>query len=219
MQVVIIGAGGHGRVVLDIVRTAGVYEPVGFVDASPSNQGATVDGLPVFGSANVLSKLRQQGIDSAIVAIGECRARIRYAQLLDEHGFTLINAIHPVATVSKTAQLGKNNVIAAGAIVGTHARVGNSTILNTGCVVDHECELDEGVHVCPGTKLAGRVRVGRGTWVGIGATVIQCISIGEYATVGAGAVVIRDVPAYATVVGVPARVLRVQPPGPDPIIT
>jgi len=217
MQVVIVGAGGHGKVVLDILRAAGGVEAIGFVDASPGNAGTTVGELPVLGPANVLPKLRQQGIDAAIVAIGESRARAQYAQLLRQHGFELINAIHPAATISASARIGKNVVIAAQAVVCAEAMVADSVILNTACVVDHECEIGEAAHVCPGAHLAGRVRVGAGTWIGLGANVIQCVTIGQHAIVGAGAAVIRDVPAYATVVGVPARVIKIAEPSPDQV--
>lgn len=208
MQIIIIGAGGHGKVVLDIVRAAGKYEPAGFVDSSADRAGKTIGGLPIFGPANVLPKLWQRGIRAAIVAIGDSRARQQYAALLREQRFELINAIHPTASVSRTAKLGRNIVIAAQAAVCTESRIDDSAILNTACVVDHECEVGEGAHICPGAHLAGRVRVGRSAWIGIGANVIQCLSVGDHATVGAGAAVIRDVPAHATVVGVPARVIR-----------
>lgn len=215
MQIVIIGAGGHGKVVLDILRAAGLHEPVGFVDSFANRAGTTFAGLPIFGTANVLPKLRQQNIRGAIVAIGDCRARQKYSVLLREQGFELVNAIHPTASISPTAHLGHNVVIAALAAVCTEAKIGDSVILNTSSVADHECEIGEAAHICPGAHLAGRVRVGAGAWIGLGANVIQCMSIGEHAMVGAGAVVVRDVPAYATVVGVPARVIKTANPPMD----
>lgn len=216
MQIVIIGAGGHGKVVLDILRAAGEYEPAGFVDSSPGRAGGTIGGLPIFGPANVLPKLWQRNIRAAIVAIGDSRARQQYAAVLREHRFELINAIHPTASISPTATLGRNVVVAAQAAICTDARIGDSVILNTASVVDHECEIGDGAHICPGAHLAGRVRVGQAAWVGLGANVIQCLSIGEHSIVGAGAVVIRDVPAHATVVGVPARVIRTGAPAEGP---
>jgi UDP-perosamine 4-acetyltransferase len=211
MDTLIVGAGGHGKVVLDILRAGGTYKPVGFVDADPSRAGTTVGGLPVFGPINLLPKLRQQHrhLKHAIVAIGDNRARTSTAPRLVEAGLTLINAIHPTAVVSASATLGRNVVVAAQAVVCAEAIVADSVIVNTAAVVEHECEVGEAAHVAPTAALAGRVRVGRGAFVGLGAKVIQCLSVGEFATVGAGAVVIADVPARATVVGVPARVVKV----------
>jgi UDP-perosamine 4-acetyltransferase len=99
MDTVIIGAGGHGKVVLDILRAAGTHKPVGFIDADVALAGTTVGGLPVFGPANLLPKLRQQKVKGAIVAIGDNRVRRSYAARLLEHGFELVNAIHPKACV------------------------------------------------------------------------------------------------------------------------
>lgn len=215
MQLVIVGAGGHGKVVLDIVRAAGRYEPVGFVDADTRLAGTKVGGLPVLGPMNVLNKLRQQRVRHAIVAIGDNRTRHRYAELLESEGFELAGAVHPTAFVSPTATLGKNVVVGPNASVITEARVGDGAIVNTGAIVEHECEVGAYAHVAPAACLAGRVRVGAFAFIAIGATVIPCMTIGEGATVGAGAVVIEDVPLGATAVGVPARVVKTAaPPAP-----
>ena len=211
-DVIIAGAGGHGKVVLDILLAARRYRPVGFVDANPSLTDSYIGGLPILGSANALPMLRRQKIRSAIVAIGDNRTRLRYIGILQEHGFDLVNAVHPTAYVSPTAVLGRNVVVAPQAAVVAESRLGDGVIVNTSAVVDHECELGEGVHVCPGASLAGRVRAGRGTFIGIGARVIQCRAIGRFATVGAGAAVIEDVPDFATVVGMPAKVIKVAAP-------
>ena len=209
MDVLLLGAGGHGKVVLDILRAGGKYKPVGFLDADPSLAGTSVGGVPVLGPVNLLTKLHnQQKLKAAIVSIGDNRARRSYAALLREHGYELINAIHPAATISPTARVGKNVVVAAGAVISADAQVGDSTIINTSAVVDHECRVGEAVHVCPGALLAGRVKVGSGAFIGLGAKVIQCLTIGENAIVGAGAVVIEDVRAHTTVVGVPARIIK-----------
>jgi UDP-perosamine 4-acetyltransferase len=217
MQIVIIGAGGHGKVVLDILRAGGRYEPVGFLDADSALAGTMVGGLPVLGAANLLPRLRQQQkVHAAVVAIGDNRTRARYAQLLREQGFELITTVHPSAVVSPTARLGANVVVAAGAVICTEAVVGDSAIINTAAIVDHEVQVGAATHVSPGVCLAGRVSVGPSAFLGIGAQVLPCLSVGEGATVGAGAVVLQDVPAFATAVGVPARVVKVSPPSPDP---
>jgi UDP-perosamine 4-acetyltransferase len=209
MDIVIVGAGGHGKVVLDILLARGQVRPVGFVDADTTIAGTRVGGLPVLGPINLLPRLRQQKIAGAIVAIGDNRTRVRYATILHEHGFELVNAIHPTACISPTASIGKNVAIAARAVICTDAKIEDSTIINTAAVVDHECIVEEGAHICPGAILGGRVRIGPGAFVGLGANIIQCLSVGEQAIVGAGATVIRDIPDHATAVGVPARVIKV----------
>jgi sugar O-acyltransferase (sialic acid O-acetyltransferase NeuD family) len=209
MDVLIIGAGGHGRVVLDILRAQGQYRPIGFLDADPSLTGQIISGLEVLGPVNLLHKLKSQKVKGAIVGIGDNNARLRYAKLVMEQGLELINAIHPSAVVSQTAILGRNIVIAPGAVVGTDARIADSVIVNTSAVIDHECEICQGTHICPAAALAGRVRIGVATFVGLGSRIIQCLKIGDGCVIGAGAVVIRDVEDGATVVGVPARVLEV----------
>src|SRR5688572_31189358 len=123
MKCLIIGAGGHGKVVLEILRAAKKHEPVGFIDADPSLANQKIGGLKVLGAANVLPKLKAQKIKHAIIAIGDNRARQSYAQLLEQQGFTLINAVHPKAIVAKSAVIGKGVVIAAGAMVGTEAAI------------------------------------------------------------------------------------------------
>jgi UDP-perosamine 4-acetyltransferase len=208
MDVVLIGAGGHGRVVLDILRTAGVHKPIGFLDADPQLTGQTIGGIPILGQINLLPKLKSQKVKGAIIAIGDNLPRRRYFRKILDQGFELVNAVHPGSHVSDTAKLGRNVVIAAGAVVSTDAQIADGVIVNTSAVIDHECEIGQAVHVCPSATLAGRVRVGDEAFLGLGCNVIQCLKIGSRTIVGAGAVVIADVADGATVVGVPARVIK-----------
>lgn len=211
---IIIGCGGHGRVVLDILRATGEYEIAGFVDSNPAMHGRRVDGVPVLGPIDILfeSNLLERykpGVKCAIVAIGDNGVRRGLADQTQNHGYELINAIHPSANLAPSATLGRNVVIAAGALVCAHCQIGDSVILNTGSIVDHESLIGTSTHICPGARLAGRVTVESGAFVGIGATVIQSIRIGYEAMIGAGAVVIDDVAPMTTVVGVPARPIKV----------
>jgi sugar O-acyltransferase (sialic acid O-acetyltransferase NeuD family) len=208
--VVVIGAGGHGRVVLDILVQATQYQVTGFIDSNAALKGRRVDGVPILGDLDCLPGLRSQ-IAGVIVAVGDNGVRRAFADRVEEMGFELINAIHPSAHLAHNVTLGRNVVVAAGALICAHCQIGDSVILNTGCIVDHESMIGTAAHICPGARLAGRVTVESGAFIGIGATVIQGLRIGCEAIVGGGAVVIRDVEALATVVGVPARTLREVP--------
>ncbi len=208
MDIAIIGAGGHGRVVLDIIRAAGSHHPIGFIDGNQALKGHHVDGLAVLGDISQIGHIDCQGV---VIAIGDNGIRRQYAEMADHLGMTLVNAIHPSANIASSCTLGQNVVIAAGSVVCAHCQIGNSAILNTACIVDHESIIGTAAHICPGARLAGRTIVEAGAFVGIGASVIQAVRIGADAIVGAGAVVIRDVPQSATVVGVPAKIIKGHP--------
>jgi sugar O-acyltransferase (sialic acid O-acetyltransferase NeuD family) len=210
-KVVIVGAGGHGRVVLDILIRARRTKVVGFLDSNPATHGRRMDGVPILGDLSALSDLRKQGVEGAIVAIGDNGVRRSFADEIEASGIEMINAIHPSANLAHNVRIGRNVVIAAGALVCAHCQIGDSAILNTGSIVDHESMIGTAAHICPGARLAGRVSVESGAFIGIGATVLQGLRIGCEAIVGGGAVVIRDVPRMETVVGVPARTLREAP--------
>lgn len=206
---VVLGCGGHGRVVLDILVNAGQHDVVGFIDSDAVRTGRRVDGVRVLGRPADLTRIRDKhGVSAAIIAIGNNGDRRALADQLDALGFELINAIHPSANLARNVSLGRNVVVAAGALVCAHCQIGDSVILNTGCIVDHESLIATATHICPGARLAGRVTVESGAFVGIGATIIQQVRIGYEAVVGAGAVVTGDVAPLSTVVGVPARQIK-----------
>lgn len=208
MDIVLIGAGGHGKVVLDAIRLEGRHRVVGFLDADPSLLNSSVAGVPVLGGPNLLDKLAARKIKGVFVSIGDNRTRDNYMAEAEAAGLELVSAVHPKSIVADSAAIGRNVLIAAGAIVSVDASISDGAIINTAASVDHECTIGRCAHVAPGARLAGRVAVGEQAFVGLGAMVIQCLTIGDQATVGAGAVVRQDVPAGVTVVGVPARAIR-----------
>jgi acetyltransferase EpsM len=208
-RTVILGAGGHGRVVLDILLQSPQHEVVGFLDNNRSIHGRRVDGFPVLGAAADLQRLAgEHGVERAIVAIGDNGVRRSFARQVSAAGIELTTAIHPSATLAHNVTIGRNVVVAAGVVVCAHCQIGDSVILNTGCIIDHQTMIGDGSHICPGVRLAGRVKVESGAFVGIGATVIPQVTLGCECIIGAGSVVIDDVPALGTVVGVPARPIK-----------
>jgi len=215
--VLIVGAGGHGQVVADILQEACRHgadaEPVGFLDDDRSLWGQTVLGLPVLGAVADLPAMPH---DAVIVAIGDNAVRWRLLCGLRASGVRLTSAVHPSAVIAQGARLGAGVAVCAGVIVNTGSIIGDRVILNTACTVDHHNCIGDCAHIAPGAHLAGRVVVGEGALVGIGSSVTPGRRIGQWATVGAGAVVIRDVPAGSVAVGVPARVRRLASPGGSP---
>ncbi|MBN2559658.1 MAG: acetyltransferase [Phycisphaerae bacterium] len=211
MDIIIVGAGGHGRVALDIILQMKKHKPLGFLDNNQRLHGRRVDGLPVLGGVEQLADVRKRGIAGAIIAIGDNGVRRALGNVIEGHDLQLVNAIHPSAQLASTVSLGKGVLIAAGALVCAHSQIGDYAILNTGCIVDHESMIGTSTHVCPGVRLAGHVTIQSGAFVGIGSTIVQNVRVGFEAVVGAGAVVIHDVDPMTTVVGVPARVVKGSP--------
>jgi len=195
-RIVIIGAGGHGAVVADILGE----RAAGFVDDSALLHGTAVLGLPVFAS---LAEIEHDGV---IVAIGDNAARRIVTERVVSAGERLATAMHPFVSVAPSAMIGAGAVLCAGAIVSPRAVLGRGVLLNTKASVNHDCLIGDFVHIAPGATLAGDVRVGADTFIGPGATVAAGICIGARAVIGAGAVVVRDVPDEVTAWGVPARI-------------
>ncbi|MCH8969066.1 MAG: acetyltransferase [Planctomycetes bacterium] len=208
MDCVIIGAGGHGRVVLDIMQHEGRHEVVGFLDSNPDLHGRLMDGVEVLGPIQRLAGLKEQGVLGAIVAVGHNGTRRSFGEQVQRLGHELVSAIHPSANIASNVSIGRGVVVAAGALVCAHCQIGDGVILNTGCLVDHETMIGTACHLCPGVKIAGRVTIESGAFVGIGATVIQHVRVGHDSVIGAGAVVLKDVPPMSTVVGLPAREIK-----------
>ena len=208
MECVIIGAGGHGRVVLDIMQHEGRHEVVGFLDSNPDLHGRLMDGVEVLGPIQRLAGLKEQGVLGAIVAVGHNGTRRSFGEQVQRLGHELVSAIHPSANIANNVSMGRGVVVAAGALVCAHCQIGDGVILNTGCLVDHETMIGTACHLCPGVKIAGRVTIESGAFVGIGATVIQHVRVGHDSVIGAGAVVLKDVPPMSTVVGLPAREIK-----------
>jgi len=203
---VLLGAGGHAKVVLEAIHAVGAYTVVGLVDPHPPSR--LVLGVPVLGGDEVLVDLKRQGVSAAVVALGGNAVRQRVAAQLLALGFDLPPIVHPAALISPSAGIGAGAVVMARAVVGTQTRLADLVIVNTGAVIDHDNDIGAAAHVAPGCALAGAVRVGARALVGVGSAVRPGVTIGADAIIGAGSAVVADVPAGLTVGGAPARPLR-----------
>jgi len=210
MKFVILGAGDHGRILLDLLLERG-DEVIGFVDDDPSKQGIEVEGIPVVGDSSILPSLKRMGVAVAL-GVGNNEVRARLFKMACEAGLPLPPLIHPRAVVSKRAHLGEAVVVLAGAVVNIGAEVEENVCINTAALVDHDNKIGAHVHIFPGARLTGGVKVGEFSYIGSGAVILPYVKIGRNVTVGAGAVVIRDLPDHCVAVGVPAKVKRFKNP-------
>jgi UDP-perosamine 4-acetyltransferase len=211
MQVVGLGAGGHAKVVLDILAFHNEFHVVGLTVADPATVGKRILGVPILGTDDLLPGLRENGVRGAFVgvgSVGDCQIRRQLFELACTLGFQMINAIHPDASVARSVRMGRGTTIMAQVALNPDTVLGDNVIINTGAQLDHDCQVGDHVHVAPGAHISGGVRIGPCAHIGTGATVIQGLQVGAGAIVGAGAVVLQDVPPNVTVVGVPANVLE-----------
>ena len=204
-RILLLGAGGHGKAIADMLLAGSGFEPVGFLDAAP--KAIKILSLPVLGDESLLGALAQQGIALAHPSVGDNAQRLAAARRLKAVGFTLPNLIHPSVLIGHGAQLGEGAAILARAVIGPEAQIGALALINTGAIVEHDCVVEEAAHIGPGAILAGGVRVGAGALIGAGAVVRPGLMIGEGAVIGAGAAVVENIAAGARVMGVPARAI------------
>jgi acetyltransferase EpsM len=196
---IIIGCGGHGRVVADIARAAG-QEVFGFLDDNPK---AELPGSIILGTIRG-AMLQYVNRHKFVVAIGTNTLRRDISEYVLAAGGRLGMLIHPTAIIAPDISIGVGTVIMAGAIVNPGSTIGRFSVVNTGTILDHDNIVEDNVHISPGCSLAGGVVCRRDSFIGTGASIIPRVVIGESAVVAAGAVVIRDVEPSTLVAGCPA---------------
>lgn len=198
-EVYVIGAGGHSKVVVSALQTAG-YHVKALFDDDPKKWETKVLDAPVVGG---IAEFARFSTSRAVVAIGDNATRKAVARRFAGSGW--VTVIHPRAYVHSSVRLGEGTVVFAGAVVQPDAVVGSHCIINTGASVDHDCIIGDYVHVAPGARLGGGVELKEGVFLGIGSAVVPGVRLGSWTVVGAGGVVTCDLDARTLAVGVPAR--------------
>lgn len=202
-RIVVIGAGGHGQVVGEIImrmRDCGhPVEPIGFLDDSPALAGQSLLGLPILGPVNKLGEIAH---DAVVLGIGDNRRRAAIFETLKSNGTRFFTAIHPSAVVSPTVTIGAGSVVCAGAILCVFASVGENAIINTRASLDHHGTMGSHTHLSVGASTGGNVAIGTGTFVGMGATICPGCRIGDWSFIGAATFVWRNVPDRTKVMAV-----------------
>ena len=206
-DLLVVGAGGHAKVILSTATLLG-YKILGVVDDDSSLHGQHILNNKIIGDTEEFIHILPGCLESAavIVAIGDNLVRRKIVKKLSEKGnIRWATLIHPTAFVDQSCKLGEGTVIFAGVCIQPGVTIGDHSIANTGVTIDHDCHIQDFVHIAPGTNLAGEVKVGEGSFVGIGSQVIPGIQIENWITVGAGATVVSNLTKQTTYVGTPAK--------------
>jgi len=207
-KIIILGGGGHARVLIDLIRVNGNYEIAGILDTG-LKKGTIVLDIPVLGGDDILADIFSEGIKTVCIAVGSAKDNDIRCRLFDaarHMGFNILSLVHPNSYVSEESTISDGVQIMAGVTIQTKTCVGENSIINTGAIIDHDCIVGKHTHVCPGAVISGGVTIGNNAFIGAGATVIQGIKIGNNSVVAAGAVVINNVPEGVTVKGIPAKI-------------
>jgi UDP-perosamine 4-acetyltransferase len=214
-RVIVWGAGGHGKVIVDALLAGDCWDLVGVFDDDKKKIGQKILGIPVLDFSGGLAQVTGElGVSAFAIGIGDNYARDEKYQKLRQCGFKVVNVIHPSVHMSRFVELGEGVTILAGATINPGTVIEDNVCVNTAASIDHDNYLERSCHVFPNATLAGGVRVGKFAYVGSGAVVTPNVVIHGYSYVGAGAVVIQDVPEGAIVAGVPAAAIGRQPDRP-----
>ena len=204
-RLLVVGAGGHAKVVIDAVRVAG-WNPIAALDRL--GRGHACCGVPVVGTEDQAQHLFADGLRNAVVAIGTNDIRAAIGARLLKIGFGCPAILHPASTISTHATIGTGTVVMAGAVINAAARIGDFVIVNTNATVEHDCVVGNAAHIAPRAVVGGDVQIGDGVLLGIGSVVKPQTIIGRGAIIGAGSVVVSAIPENVEAVGLPARPRR-----------
>lgn len=208
---VIIGGGGHAKVLIEILQLEGRYSPYAITDGDPSKRGNKILGIPIVGTDTELPKLLENNVQHFIVgtgSVGKNQVRKRLFNKGCKAGFEPLTALHPTGKISGSAHIENGTALMAGAIVNVDSKIGKNCVINSGAIVEHDCHIADHVYLSSGVCLSSTVKINCGAFLGIGATIKQTVQIGAWSIIGAGSVVLDDVPPKTIVAGVPAKIIK-----------
>lgn len=206
MPVFVYGAGGHGKVVAEILRVCGI-EIEGFIEDDPEKHGETF-GLKVSGDGDWLAERAALRPVSVALGIGDNSTRREIAERCARSDILILTVVHPSATIAPSARISAGGVIMAHAVINPDSVIGPGAIINTAAIVEHDCRVGNFAHLSPRATIGGRVDVADLSWLGMGSTVLPGLRVGTGSIVGAGATVLQDVGDWTVVAGSPARIVR-----------
>jgi sugar O-acyltransferase (sialic acid O-acetyltransferase NeuD family) len=205
---VVVGGGGHAKVVIDALARSKAANIFGIIDANPDLKGKELMGIPVIGGDEMLERISKKSVSHFVIAVGAVQdngPREKLFEKVSTMGLTPLVVIHPSAVCSEWSRIGEGSVVFANATINPFVTIGKNVIVNTGAIIDHDCKIGDHAHIATGARLSGTVVVGKRAHIGSGVTIRNNITIGEGVVVGSGSVVVNDVPDGACVKGVPAK--------------
>jgi sugar O-acyltransferase (sialic acid O-acetyltransferase NeuD family) len=204
-KVCIVGAGGHAKVIFDIIQKSNQYI-IDCVFAKNIGEKKEFFGAPLYEQ----DELFESNIQMGIVAIGDNWIRSRVVELIKskKKNFNFIKAIHPQVIIGQHSIIGEGTVIMPGSVVGPDSKIGNHCIINTSSSIDHDCKILDFASIAPGATLGGNVSVGSYSAISLGANIIHGIKIGDHSVIGSGSTVITDIESYKTAYGLPCKEIR-----------
>ena len=211
-DIVIIGAGGHAKVIADIIlkRKELLNEKLnitGFLDDGYKNLKYTkIFDIPILGDTSLIGKLEHEKKYNYIIGIGNNKIREKISNKFPNLNY--YTAIHPKSVIGTEVAIAEGTIVMANTIVNSGTKIGKHCILNTGSIIEHDNKIEDYCHISPNSTLCGTVKVGKNSWIGAGSTIIQNRNIGENSMIGAGSVIIRDIPNNCAVVGNPGKIIK-----------
>jgi len=208
-KIVLIGGGGHCKVVISILKKLDNFEIVGIVDNY--KEDSSISGIKITGTDNDLKDIYKNGTQYALITVGSVKdntKRYKLFNMAKEIDFKFPVIISHEAVVDESVKIEEGSVIMPGSIINIDSFIGKNCIINTGSIIEHDCKIGNHCHLSPGVHISGAVNIGELSFIGIGATIIQGIKIGKNVTIGAGSVAIKDIPDNVIAVGNPAKIIK-----------
>jgi sugar O-acyltransferase (sialic acid O-acetyltransferase NeuD family) len=201
-KIVVIGAGGLGREVADIIKLTS-EKVIGFIDDSTEMQHMSINDIPVLGGIDWFTSKRAKGV-YAVCAIGNNYVRKRITKKAEEMGVEFVSVIHPSVKLGTNTKIARGVIICAGSIITCNIRLGSHVFINLDCTIGHDTVLENYVNLAPGVHVSGKCTLKEGCHIYTGACLIPGVTMGEWSEAGAGAVILKNIDPYAVAVGVPA---------------
>jgi len=208
-KIILIGGGGHCKVVLSILKKIKNFGIAGIVDNYKAE--SFISGIKTIGTDDDLRDIYKSGVHYALITVGSIKDNTKRYKLFNmarEIGYKFPVIISPEAIVDESIKIGEGTVVMLGSIINIGSSIGKNCIINTGAIIEHDCKIGDYCHIAPGVHISGAVNIGELSFIGIGTTIIQGITIGKNVTIGAGSVVVKDIPDNVIALGNPAKIVR-----------